>query len=416
MKRIRTILSLVLCVTMLLSLSLVFNGFADPGALNGESGKWANFDESVYDAVGWISDVKNDQFDWPSSGTVLLKESSSTYTLTGSSPNCIGITIPAGLKVDIYKYYQSAGMSELGYKLLGHFDTTNGKSITIGKNTSSAGNSGSTSTSKPSNSGTSSSTSDKKWGTVEKTLVPGTPSASYSDYYTDEPETFWAYHPIMTLTKGGLLAGYGNHRFGPNDTLTKEQLDIIMSRLIDPDYPVSHSGNKETASRAYAVILLSELMTTGHVTTLTIDETAIARSAGISGGLLVDISSSGRIGTMWQGVYDNWRAGLAAGRSTDYIASIDEIPDAAAIRTWLENNWEELADWLNINSPDMYASTHDRTIATCEQAICRAYNLRLVGGVDSKGTFAPDSPLTRAQLSQMLYNMGWTDGGCLGYY
>ena len=74
---------------------------ADTGALNGESGKWANFDESVYDAVGWISDVKNDQFDWPSNGTVLLKESSSTYTLTGSSPNCIGITIPAGLKVDI---------------------------------------------------------------------------------------------------------------------------------------------------------------------------------------------------------------------------------------------------------------------------------------------------------------------------
>ena len=416
MKRIRTILSLVLCVTMLLSLSLVFNGFADPGALNGESGKWSQFDETVYDAVGFISDVKNDKFDWPSSGTVLLKESSSTYTLTGSSPNCIGITIPAGLKVDIYKYYQSAGMSELGYKLLGHFDTTNGKSITIGKNTSSAGNSGSTSTSKPSNSGTSSSTSDKKWGTVEKTLVPGTPSASYSDYYTDVPETFWAYHPIMTLTKGGLLAGYGNHRFGPNDTLTKEQLDIIMSRLIDPDYPVSHSGNKETASRAYSVILLSELMTTGGTTLLTADETAIARSGGVSGGLLTNISSNGLIGSMWQGVYDNWRAGLTAGRSTDYIASIDEIPDAAAIRTWLENNWEELADWLNINSPDMYASTHDRTIATCEQAICRAYNLRLVGGVDSKGTFAPDSPLTRAQLSQMLYNMGWTDGGCLGYY
>lgn len=416
MKRIRTILSLVLCVTMLLSLSLVFNGFADPGALNGESGKWSQFDETVYDAVGFISDVKNNKFDWPSSGTVLLKESSSTYTLTGSSPNCIGITIPAGLKVDIYKYYQSAGMSELGYKLLGHFDTTNGKSITIGKNTSSAGNSGSTSTSKPSNSGTSSSTSDKKWGTVEKTLVPGTPSASYSDYYTDVPETFWAYHPIMTLTKGGLLAGYGNHRFGPNDTLTKEQLDIIMSRLIDPDYPVSHSGNKETASRAYSVILLSELMTTGGTTLLTADETAIARSGGVSGGLLTNISSNGLIGSMWQGVYDNWRAGLTAGRSTDYIASIDEIPDAAAIRTWLENNWEELADWLNINSPDMYASTHDRTIATCEQAICRAYNLRLVGGVDSKGTFAPDSPLTRAQLSQMLYNMGWTDGGCLGYY
>lgn len=412
MKRIRTILSLVLCVTMLLSLSLVFNGFADPGALNGESGKWSQFDQSVYDVTVSSSDFKSSNFHWPSSGSVLVRASGTNW----SASDFNGITVPANIILDIYRY---AGGSYDEYELLGHFDTTDGKSITIGKNTSSTGsssNSGSTSTSKPSNSGTSSSTSGKKWGTVEKTLVPGTPSASYSDYYTDVPETFWAYHPIMTLTKGGLLAGYGNHRFGPNDTLTKEQLDIIMSRLIDPDYPVSHSGNKETASRAYSVILLSELMTTGGTTLLTADETAIARSGGVSGGLLTNISSNGLIGSMWQGVYDNWRAGLTAGRSTDYIASIDEIPDAAAIRTWLENNWEELADWLNINSPDMYASIHDRTIATCEQAICRAYNLRLVGGVDSKGTFAPGSPLTRAQLSQMLYNMGWTDGGCLGYY
>ena len=412
MKRIRTILSLVLCVTMLLSLSLVFNGFADPGALNGESGKWSQFDQSVYDVTVSSSDFKSSNFHWPSSGSVLVRASGTNW----SASDFNGITVPANIVLDIYRY---AGGSYDEYELLVHIDTTNGKSITIGKNTSSAGsssNSGSTSTSKPSNSGTSSSTSGKKWGTVEKTFVPGTPSASYSNSYTDVPETFWAYHPIMTLTKGGLLAGYGNGKFGPNDTLTKEQLDIILTRLSNPDYPIYPSGNKETASRAYAVILLSEFMKRGGVKSLTTDETAIARSSGVSGGLLYSISSTGVTGSMWQGVYDNWRAGLAAGRSTDYIASIDEIPDAAAIRTWLENNWEELADWLNINNPATYASTHDRVIATCEEAICRAYNLRLVGGVDSKGTFAPGSPLTRAQLSQMLYNMGWTDGGCLGYF
>lgn len=411
MKRIRTILSLVLCVTMLLSLSLVFNGFADPGALNGESGKWSQFDQSVYDVTVPSSDFKSNYFHWPSSGSVLVRASGTNW----SASDFNGITVPANIVLDIYRYFGSYDE----YELLVHIDTTNGKSVTIGKNTSSAGsssNSGSTSTSKPSNSGTSSNIFGKKWGTVEETFVPGTPSASYSNSYTDVPETFWAYHPIMTLTKGGLLAGYGNGKFGPNDTLTKEQLDIILTRLSNPDYPIYPSGNKETASRAYAVILLSEFMTTGGTTLLTANETAIARSGGVSGGLLTNISSDGIIGSMWQGVYDNWRAGLAAGRSTDYIASIDEIPDAAAIRTWLENNWKELAHWLHINSPDMYASTHDRTIATCEQAICRAYNLRLVGGVDSKGTFAPDSPLTRAQLSQILYNMGWTDGGCLGYF
>lgn len=407
MKRIRTILSLVLCVTMLLSLSLVFNGFADPGALNGESGKWANFDESVYDAVGFISDVKNDKFDWPSSGTVLLKESSSTYTLTGSSPNCIGITIPAGLKVDIYKYYQTAGMSEMGYKLLGHFDTTNGKSITIGKNTSSTGNSGSTSTSKPSNSGTSSSVNGiaEDWGKVEHVYVPGTPSASYSNSYTDVPTTMWCYHPVMTLTEGGLLAGYGNGKFGPNDTLTKEQVHIIYTRMLgQTPYP---NGNKEVASRAYAAIWFTGRALTGQgYHYLTKYETQLAKDCG---NLLTELSYDGKFGAMSSGVYDCWRANLAAGRNINYIDSVDELPDADAIHAWIDANWQEMKSILLLTG----SYTKEQIVAVCEQSICWAYNLGLVGGVDSKGTFAPGSPLTRGQLAQILYNMGWTYEGVM---
>ena len=55
MKRIRNILSIVLCVAMLFSLTLVFNGLADPGALNGESGKWSQFDKGVYDVTVSLS-------------------------------------------------------------------------------------------------------------------------------------------------------------------------------------------------------------------------------------------------------------------------------------------------------------------------------------------------------------------------
>ena len=119
---------------------------------------------------------------------------------------------------------------------------------------------------------------------------------------------------------------------------------------------------------------------------------------------------------MWQCVYDNWRASLAAGRSTDYIASVDELPDADKIHQWIEENWKEMSDLLNINNPAKYASVHDRTVATCEQAICRAYNLGMVSGYDSAGSFGPYNNLTRAQLSQMLYNMGWIEAGCLDYF
>lgn len=417
-KKLTAIISGVLCLALLMALPFGFSGLADPDTgLNGDSGAWSKFDQSIYDVTVSSSSFKSSNFEWPSSGSVLVRASGTNW----SASDFDGITVPAGIVLDIYQY---AGGSKDSYKLLVHVDTTDGTPETIGSSSSNSGNSSNSGTvnrpsqapNKPSNSN-SSSTSSKDWGEVEKVFTPGTPSASYDTYYTDVPSTFWAYHPIMTMTEGGLLAGYGNHLFGPNDTLTKEQLDIIRTRIHDADYPVSASGNKAFASRAYAVILLSEDMVTGGSHTLTTYESSIIRDSGISGGLVYSLAQNDKaaIGSMWQGVYDNWRASLAAGRSTDYIASVDELPDADKIHQWIEENWKEMSDLLNINNPAKYASVHDRTVATCEQAICRAYNLGMVSGYDSAGSFGPYNNLTRAQLSQMLYNMGWIEAGCLDY-
>lgn len=414
-KKLTAIISGVLCLALLMALPFGFSGLADPDTgLNGDSGAWSEFDQSIYDVTVSSSSFKSSNFEWPSSGSVLVRASGTNW----SASDFEGITVPAGIVLDIYQY---AGGSTDSYKLLVHVDTTDGTPETIGSSSSNSGNSSNSGTTnnagtsnKPSNSN-SSSTSSKDWGEVQKVFVPGTPSASYDNYYTDVPSTYWAYHPIMTMTEGGLLAGYGNHLFGPNDTLTKEQLDIIRTRIHDADYPVSASGNKAFASRAYAVILLSEDMVTGGSTSLSEYETSLVNKSGVSGGLVYNLSESGRFGSMWQGVYDNWRASLAAGRSTDYIASVDELPDADKIHQWIEENWKEMSDLLNINNPAKYASVHDRTVATCEQAICRAYNLGMVSGYDSAGSFGPYNNLTRAQLSQMLYNMGWIKAGCLDY-
>ena len=415
-KKLTAIISGVLCLALLMALPFGFSGLADPDTgLNGDSGAWSEFDQSIYDVTVSSSSFKSSNFEWPSSGSVLVRASGTNWSASDFS----GITVPAGIVLDIYQY---VGGSTDSYKLLVHVDTTDGTPETIGSSSSNSGNSSNSGTTnnagtsnKPSNSN-SSSTSSKDWGEVQKVFVPGTPSASYDNYYTDVPSTYWAYHPIMTMTEGGLLAGYGNHLFGPNDTLTKEQLDIIRTRIHDADYPVSASGNKAFASRAYAVILLSEDMVTGGSTSLSEYETSLVNKSGVSGGLVYNLSESGRFGSMWQGVYDNWRASLAAGRNTDYIASVDELPDADKIHQWIEENWKEMSDLLNINNPAKYASVHDRTVATCEQAICRAYNLGMVSGYDSAGSFGPYNNLTRAQLSQMLYNMGWIEAGCLDYF
>ena len=399
MKRQYRLISALLAAIM--CLCLITPAFAaDPGALNGESGSWSQFDKGVYDVVVSSGKFKG-TFEWPDSPSkvcVTASATSSSYTIAEFN----GITIPAGMIVDIYKY----DSGDDTYTLLGHFDTTDGKSITIGKNTSSTGNSGSTSTSKPNNSGTSSSVNGiaEDWGEVEHVYVPGTPSASYSNSYTDVPTTMWCYHPVMTLTEGGLLAGYGNGKFGPNDTLTKEQVHIIYTRMLgQTPYP---NGNKEVASRAYAAIWFTGRALTGGVHVMTNYETQLAKDCG---NLIVRISSDGTIGSMQRGVYDCWRANLAAGRTINYIDSVDELPDADAIHTWIDANWQEMKSILLLTG----SYTKEQIVAVCEQSICWAYNLGLVGGVDSKGTFAPGSPLTRGQLAQILYNMGWTYEGVM---
>ena len=333
MKKCKRIMGILLAVVML-AVSIPVAYAADPSeALNGQSGKWADFNEDIYDTVVSVSTVKNasvNGFEWPSSGSVLLKVSSSTYTLTGSRPNCIGITIPAGLVVDIYKYYQAAGMTEPVYELLGHFDTTDGNAYTISASTN-----------------TSTSSNEKLWGDVLKNYTPGTSSSSYSNNYTDVPSDKWCYHPIMTLTEGGLLNGYGDGLFGPDDPLTKGQVEIVNIRLIG-NSPSGYGKDNNVASRAYAAIL--------------------------------------------------------------YIDRLN-ASDAKC---------EEMADILHTNAPTVGGKPDNRTVKektvdVCEADICLAYNLGMIGGVDSKGAFDPYGTLTRGQLAQMLYNMGWTYEGCCSY-
>lgn len=423
-KKLTAIISGVLCLAMLMALPFGFSGLADPDTgLNGDSGAWSEFDQSIYDVTVSSSSFKSKNFEWPSSGSVLVRASGTNWSASDFS----GITVPAGIVLDIYQY---AGGSTDSYKLLVHVDTTDGTPVTIGSSSSNTGTSSNSGTvNRPSqapnnseNSGNSS-TSNEDWGEVEKVFVPGTPSANYDTYYTDVPSTMWAYHPIMTLTNGGLLAGYGNHVFGPNDALTKGQVSIIFTRLLGN--PMSGTGSsyapysdKTTASRAFVAIWYAgRLNSLGGSYTLNQYETSLVRNSGTTGGLLYSLAQNDKtaIGSMWQAVYDNWRAGITAGKSTDYISSIDELPDGDEIRQWITENWEQMASILHITNAAKYDSVYDRTVAECEAAICRAYNLGMFGGVDSQGTFAPYSPMTRAQMAQILYNMGWTYEGVLDY-
>lgn len=252
-----------------------------------------------------------------------------------------------------------------------------------------------------------------------KVFTVGTPSTSYSNSYTDVPTSMWCYHPVMTLTEGGLLAGYGGGKFGPNDSLTRAQTAIIFARLVGNQPGGNVLGyeifeDNTVASRAFTAIFYAGRLEKGSgsgSTTLTQTETATLKDAGgVNGGMLTQISSSGKFGITTNAIYDAWYASVAAGRNVTPITSVDDLPDGDDIHKWIDENYVIMGKVLI-----MQGATKDEIVAACERAICRAYNLGMVGGVDSKGTFAPEAPLTRGQLAQILYNMGWTYAGVLDY-
>lgn len=408
MKRYRRFWGALLAAVMLVSTVPAAHAAVTGESLNPETCIGAEFDESVYDAVGHISDAKNGKFDWPSSGTVLLKAAGTNWSVS----KCKGITIPAGLVVDIYQYHANDDR-EYVYELIGHYDTTDGSAYTIGSSSSNTGtssNSGSTNnSSRPGNS------LNEDWGEVEKVFTSGVKSDTYDNAYTDVPSDMWCYDAIMVLTEGGLLNGYGGGKFGPNDTLTRAQLAFVRTRLVGNE--VKGSGDllgyksyedNTTADRAFAAIWLAgRLSRIGGTVSLTQYETSLVRNAG---GLTNNISSDGRIATTWRAIYDNWRASLDGGKDpSTYISSIDDLPDAAAIHQWIEEHWELMGKVLLIQE------SKDVIVKACEDAICRAYNLGMIAGVDGQGTFSPYAPLTRGQLATILWRAGWIDSGCLSY-
>ena len=252
-----------------------------------------------------------------------------------------------------------------------------------------------------------------------KVFTVGTPSTSYSNSYTDVPTSMWCYHPVMTLTEGGLLAGYGGGKFGPNDSLTRAQTAIIFTRLVGNQPGGNVLGyeifeDNSVASRAFAAIFyagrLEEGLGGGKVTFNKTETATMKNAGGVNGGMLTSISTNGVIGSTTNAIYDAWYSSVAAGRDVNPITSVDDLPDGDDIHQWINENWEMMGKVLIMKS-----ATKEQIIAACERAICRAYNLGMIGGVDSKGTFAPDAPLTRGQISQILYNVGWTYEGVLDY-
>ena len=50
--------------------------------------------------------------------------------------------------------------------------------------------------------------------------------------FTDVAESAWYFADVTTLASAGILTGYGDGRFGPDDTISREQMATIIDRTL----------------------------------------------------------------------------------------------------------------------------------------------------------------------------------------
>ena len=58
----------------------------------------------------------------------------------------------------------------------------------------------------------------------------GRPVVNYLLQYSDVAEGAWYTEAIRWATSRGIIGGYGNGNFGPNDNITREQLAVMLWR------------------------------------------------------------------------------------------------------------------------------------------------------------------------------------------
>ena len=76
--------------------------------------------------------------------------------------------------------------------------------------------------------------------------------------FSDVKSTVWSYGYVETLVSYGVVSGYGNGKFGPSDNVTREQVAKIISLSLSPEAPVVPDDDVVVTGGDLGVSLSSE--------------------------------------------------------------------------------------------------------------------------------------------------------------
>lgn len=210
------------------------------------------------------------------------------------------------------------------------------------------------------------------------------PVETEKQYFDDVAPDAWYYDAVNTMAANGIINGYDDGLFHPENYVTTGELCAIIYRLAKNENPVGKPvpGRPEcTHWAAYAVYTLYK--------------------AGIGYTQASPL-----------------QADETANRGEAVYAIMALLQDAKLIDSYGVSHSDKYAQVLNYTAEDNGISDWD--VVNCEIAsrpvghfwstdrILYAYNYGIVHGKDSTGRFDPLGGLTRAELCQMLANAGLT--------
>lgn len=287
---------------------------------------------------------------------------------------------------------------------------------------------------------------------------PATPKP-VEQYYPDVAPDAWYAEAVNALTEGGLLNGYPDGLFHPDDYITQGQLAKILCEIhgFQPvDWESARDGgqpiNLDThwALRHLWALQMKYAYRAPENDGSTLDD-PVWRGDAVS----VLVNTVARfIGTYPQSYVGSDRAKalehpycMLDHKTMGYKPAVSyysyETDEWSQIteKIWTESDipdWEDVANtpWATQNriqyehydSPEFQAHKengdrawtreHENDYMTSTEwleqighdwnssDILLAYNLGITQGIDANGTCAPRSSMTRAELCQILYNMG----------
>ena len=177
--------------------------------------------------------------------------------------------------------------------------------------------------------------------------------------FTDVPTSHWAYSYIDKMAKGGLIKGYGNNKFGPNDTFTVAQMATIICNAKGVE-PEGKNGYWAYGALDYCKNKLKCLPDLGELTAKNYDVPCTREVA------------------FWM---------LMSGLGPKGDAKKDTSITSASI-------------------PD-----YSKIDKAYQSAVLEAYQYGLSNGTDDAMTFEPKLQLKRSEAAAMFVRAGYTEAG-----